>query len=72
MRPRPRRSSEQADVSSFGRMTRGFEHVSTIAPYEVRQFDEYPSDGLTLFADSGVYPPRPWVVKRRRLRRASR
>jgi hypothetical protein len=47
----------------------GFEHVATIAPHEPRRFDEYPGNGFTLFADSSVYPPRQWIVKRRRLRR---
>jgi hypothetical protein len=47
----------------------GFKHVSTIAPYDLRQFNAYPGDGFTLLADAGVYPPRHWIVTRRRLRR---
>jgi hypothetical protein len=46
----------------------GFEHVSALVPVEQRQFKKYPGDGFTLFADAGVYPPRRWIVKRRRLR----
>jgi hypothetical protein len=46
----------------------GFKHVSTIAPYENRHFDEYPGNGFLLLADSTVYPPRHWMVTRRRLR----